>query len=70
MTDASGNNDGLSRRDILRLMEIAAGVISFPLLPGCESVWERQAVIPVEHWNKGVCLAFFSIKHARCFTHR
>ena len=55
MTDDPVNHNGLSRRDILRVMGVTAGMASFSSLPGCGNIWERQAVIPVENWHKGVC---------------
>ena len=47
--------NGLSRREILRLMGFTAGTVFVGPLAGCGELWERQPVIPVESWHKGVC---------------
>ncbi|MDA2913378.1 nitrate reductase [Acidobacteriia bacterium AH_259_A11_L15] len=36
-------------------MATSAGVVCVGPLSGCSSLWERQPVIPVEAWHKGVC---------------
>lgn len=49
----------LSRRELLKLLGVsAAGTTVVGSLAGCEqlgALWERQPVIPVEAWHKGVC---------------
>ena len=48
----------LRRREFLRLMGIAAGGVYAGSLSGCDalsSIWERQPVVKVESWHKGVC---------------
>ncbi len=48
-------DNGLTRRDLLKLMGLSAGGVVTTSLCGCGQLWERQPVIPVEKWHKGVC---------------
>ncbi|WP_224999099.1 molybdopterin oxidoreductase family protein [Cesiribacter sp. SM1] len=47
--------EGLSRRDFLRLASLGSGMV---FLGGCGDIrelWQRQPVIAVDSWHKGVC---------------
>jgi nitrate reductase NapA len=48
-------DSSLTRREILKVLGVSAGVASLPSLSGCERLWQRQSIIPVQTWNKGVC---------------
>ncbi len=46
----------LTRRELLqRLGTLAGGVIITGPLSGCESLWKRQPIVPVDRWHKAVC---------------
>ncbi|MFQ5926862.1 MAG: molybdopterin oxidoreductase family protein [Terriglobia bacterium] len=55
MAENGFDPNGLSRRDLLRWMGVAAGMVVVGPLGGCTQLWERQPVVPVEAWHKGVC---------------
>ncbi len=55
MSDDTFGHRGITRRDLLRVLGVSAGLAYMAPLTGCGSVWERQPVIPVDSWNKGVC---------------
>jgi len=55
MADKDVKPEGLTRRDVLRVLGVSAGVTMIAPLSGCSGVWERQPVIPVDAWHKGVC---------------
>ena len=55
MSDDTFGHSGISRRDLLRVLGVSAGLAYMAPLTGCGSLWERQPVIPVDSWNKGVC---------------
>jgi len=42
----------LSRRDFMRYSALGSGMV---FLSGCDALWERQPVIAVDAWHKGVC---------------
>ena len=42
----------LSRRDFMRYSALGSGMV---FLSGCDALWERQPVIEVDSWHKGVC---------------
>jgi nitrate reductase NapA len=52
--DLFGRNQ-LTRRDLMRLLGVSTGLIYVGPLAGCDQFWERQPVIPVDDWRKGVC---------------
>lgn len=41
-----------TRRDFMRYSALGSGMVFFS---GCEALWERQPVIEVDAWHKGVC---------------
>lgn len=45
----------VTRRDLIRFLGASAGLLYLAPLAGCEGLWERQAIIPVDNWHKGVC---------------
>jgi nitrate reductase NapA len=45
----------LTRRELMRLLGVSAGLMYVAPLAGCDHLWERQPVIPVDSWHKGVC---------------
>jgi len=47
--------NGLTRRELVRLLGASAGLACLAPLAGCGNFWERQPVIPVDSWHKGVC---------------
>ncbi|MCC5913341.1 MAG: hypothetical protein JJU46_03095 [Balneolaceae bacterium] len=54
--DPSEEYKGLSRRELMRLASLsAAGVFTGSLMAGCGELWERQYVIDVDSWYRGVC---------------
>jgi len=55
MADKDGKPKGLTRRDVLRVVGASVGVAMMAPMSGCGSAWERQPVIPVDAWHKGVC---------------
>ena len=55
MAQYNFDHNGLTRREFLRRVGISAGTAFFAPLSGCGELWERQPVIPVEAWHKGVC---------------
>lgn len=55
MSHNSDEPNGLTRRELGRLLGVSAGLACLAPLAGCNSLWERQPVIPVEGWHKGVC---------------
>ena len=55
MADKDGKPKGLTRRDVLRVVGASVGVAMMAPMSGCGSAWERQPVIPVDVWHKGVC---------------
>ncbi|MEE8291644.1 MAG: nitrate reductase [Candidatus Tectomicrobia bacterium] len=55
MADTPFKPNGLTRRDMLRVLGMSAGLAYMAPLTGCGSLWERQPVIPVDGWHKGVC---------------
>jgi nitrate reductase (cytochrome) len=46
------DSSGLTRRDFMRLSALGSGMV---FLSGCDALWERQPVIAVDSWHKGVC---------------
>ena len=55
MSEEEHEHNGLTRRDVLRVLGMSAGLACMAPLTGCGVVWERQHVIPVDSWHKGVC---------------
>ncbi len=55
MIEKGHEDNGLSRRDLLRVFGVSAGLAYMAPLTGCGSLWERQPVVPVDSWHKGVC---------------
>ena len=55
MADKDVKPEGLTRRDALRVLGASAGLAMIAPLSGCSGVWERQPVISVDAWHKGVC---------------
>ena len=55
MSEQEFRPNGLTRRDVLRVLGISAGAAAIAPMTGCGSLWERQSVIPVQAWHKGVC---------------
>ena len=47
--------EGLTRRELGRFVGASIGLAWLTPLTGCGELWERQPVIPVDSWNKGVC---------------
>lgn len=45
-------NSGFTRREFMRLSALSSGLL---FMGGCGELWERQAVLQVDHWHKGVC---------------
>ena len=46
----------LTRRDFVKVLGVSAGLASVASLTGCKNpLWQRQPIIPVETWHKGVC---------------
>jgi len=50
--DVYSNSKGFTRRDFMRYSALGSGMM---FLSGCEALWERQPVIRVDSWHKGVC---------------
>lgn len=48
----AGGFSGLSRREFMRLASLGSGML---FLGGCGELWQRQPVIAVDSWHKGVC---------------
>jgi nitrate reductase (cytochrome) len=46
---------GLSRRELMKVVGTSAGLACLLPIAGCENLWERQPVIDVDSWHKGVC---------------
>jgi nitrate reductase NapA len=40
---------------MIRLFGASASLVYLGPLAGCDKLWERQSVIPVDDWHKGVC---------------
>jgi nitrate reductase (cytochrome) len=55
MSDEIFPHTGLTRRDLLKVLGVSAGLATMAPLTGCSNLWERQPVIPVDSWHKGVC---------------
>ncbi len=56
MSDTFFNSHDLTRRELLQLLGTAgAGTVLTGSLAGCGELWERQPVIEVDEWHKGVC---------------
>ena len=55
MSEEEREHNGLTRRDVLRVLGMSAGLACMAPLTGCGVAWERQHVIPVDSWHKGVC---------------
>ncbi len=51
--EAQGN--GLTRREVLRVLGAATGLAYLGSVSGCGSLWQRQPVIMVDTWHKGGC---------------
>lgn len=47
-----GEFSGLSRREFMRFASLGSGMV---FLGGCGELWQRQPVIAVDSWHKGVC---------------
>jgi len=45
----------LTRRDLLKVFGVSAGLASMGSLTGCGNLWQRQPIISVDAWHKGVC---------------
>ena len=55
MSEESDEPNGLTRRELTRYLGASFGLACLSPLVGCSELWERQAVIPVDDWHKGVC---------------
>lgn len=55
MSDTPTEPCGLTRRDLVKLAGVSAGLACLGPLAGCGELWQRQSTIPVETWHKGVC---------------
>ncbi len=55
MPDEAQGNNGLTRRDLLRVLGASTGLAYLGSFTGCGSLWERQPVITVDSWHKGGC---------------
>jgi len=55
MSDEIFPHAGLTRRDLLKVLGVSAGLATMAPPTGCSNLWERQPVIPVDSWHKGVC---------------
>jgi nitrate reductase NapA len=55
MSEQSDEPTGLTRRELTRYLGASFGLACLSPLVGCGELWERQAVIPVDDWHKGVC---------------
>ena len=54
--DDQHHTHGLTRRELLkRIGALGTGVVLTGPLAGCAELWERQPVIDVDTWHKGVC---------------
>src|SRR5215831_7666078 len=55
MSDEAQGNNGLTRREVLRVLGAATGLAYLGSVAGCGSLWQRQPVIKVDSWHKGGC---------------
>src|SRR5215469_10492591 len=55
MSENSDELGGLTRRELTKLLGASVGLACLSPLAGCGELWERQPVIPVDSWHKGVC---------------
>lgn len=55
MSENPDEPNGLTRRELTRYLGASFGLACLSPLVGCGELWERQAVIPVDRWHKGVC---------------
>ena len=55
MPEDSDQPSGLTRRELGRFVGASIGLACLTPLTGCGELWERQPVIPVDNWHKGVC---------------
>ena len=55
MSENSDELGGLTRRELAKFLGASVGLACLSPLAGCGELWERQPVIPVDSWHKGVC---------------
>ena len=55
MSENSDELGGLTRRELAKFLGVSVGLACLSPLAGCGELWERQPVIPVDSWHKGVC---------------